>query len=51
MAGTARQPWSSSRDATGNSDKSIADIGRWEEHDRTVHPMLFTLHGRTGGRR
>jgi DNA ligase D-like protein (predicted 3'-phosphoesterase) len=29
-------------------DKSIADIGWWEEHDRTERRMLFTLHGRHG---
>ncbi|WP_406063665.1 DNA polymerase ligase N-terminal domain-containing protein [Micromonospora sp. NBC_00860] len=32
-------------------DKSIADIGTWEEHDRTERRMLFTLHGRAGRRR
>jgi hypothetical protein len=26
--------------------KSIADIGWWEEHDRTERRILFTLHGR-----
>ena len=26
--------------------KFIADIGTWEEHDRTDRRMLFTLHGR-----
>ncbi|MEU1646555.1 ATP-dependent DNA ligase [Micromonospora zamorensis] len=34
-----------------DADKSIADIGTWEEHDRTDRRMLFTLHGRTGSRR
>lgn len=29
-----------------DADKSIADIGWWEEHDRTARRMLFTLHGR-----
>ena len=29
-----------------DADKSIADIGWWEEHDRTDRRMLFTLHGR-----
>ena len=29
-------------------DKSIADIGWWEEHDRTERRLLFTLHGRDG---
>jgi DNA polymerase Ligase (LigD) len=32
-------------------DKSIADIGWWEEHDRTDHRLLFTLHGSSGTRR
>lgn len=27
--------------------KSIADIGWWEEHNRTEKRILFTLHGRT----
>jgi DNA ligase D-like protein (predicted 3'-phosphoesterase) len=31
-----------------DADKSIADIGWWEEHDRTERRMLFTLHGRHG---
>jgi DNA ligase D-like protein (predicted 3'-phosphoesterase) len=26
-------------------DKSIADIGWWEEHDRNERRMVFTLHG------
>jgi len=34
-----------------DADKSIADIGTWEEHDRTDKRLLFTLHGRTGSRR
>jgi len=29
-----------------DQDKSIADIGWWEEHDRTERRILFTLHGR-----
>ena len=31
-----------------DQDKSIADTGWWEEHDRTERRLLFTLHGRTG---
>jgi DNA ligase D-like protein (predicted 3'-phosphoesterase) len=31
-----------------DADKSIADIGWWEEHDRTDRRILFTLHGREG---
>jgi DNA ligase D-like protein (predicted 3'-phosphoesterase) len=34
-----------------DADKSIADIGWWEEHDRTERRILFTLHGREGGAR
>jgi DNA ligase D-like protein (predicted 3'-phosphoesterase) len=34
-----------------DADKSIADIGWWEEHDRTDRRILFTLHGRTASRR
>ena len=34
-----------------DADKSIADIGWWEEHDRTERRILFTLHGRAGSRR
>ena len=34
-----------------DADKSIADIGWWEEHDRTEKRILFTLHGRTGAGR
>src|SRR5258706_4988111 len=26
-------------------DKSIADLGWWEEHDRNERRLLFTLHG------
>jgi DNA ligase D-like protein (predicted 3'-phosphoesterase) len=32
-------------------DKSIADEGTWEEHDRTERRILFTLHGREASRR
>ena len=28
-----------------DADKSIADIGWWEEHDRNERRMIFTLHG------
>lgn len=31
--------------------KTIADIGWWEEHDRTERRLLFTLHGRGPARR
>ena len=34
-----------------DADKSIADIGWWEEHDRSERRLLFTLHGREGPRR
>lgn len=34
-----------------DEDKSIADTGWWEEHDRTDRRLLFTLHGRDGPRR
>jgi hypothetical protein len=34
-----------------DADKSIADIGWWEEHERTDRRMLFTLHGVAGARR
>ncbi len=34
-----------------DEDKSVADIGWWQEHDRTDRRMLFTLHGRTGAHR
>jgi hypothetical protein len=34
-----------------DADKSIADTGWWEEHDRSDHRMLFTLHGRVDARR
>jgi len=29
-----------------DEDKTIADIGWWEEHDRNPRRMVFTLHGR-----
>jgi DNA ligase D-like protein (predicted 3'-phosphoesterase) len=29
-----------------DAEKSIADTGWWEEHDRTERRMVFTLHGR-----
>jgi DNA ligase D-like protein (predicted 3'-phosphoesterase) len=29
-----------------DADKSIADIGWWEEEDRNDRRMVFTLHGR-----
>ena len=34
-----------------DADKSIADEGTWEEHDRTDRRILFTLHGRKSSRR
>ena len=34
-----------------DADKSIADTGWWEEHDRTDRRILFTLHGQAGARR
>ncbi|MCW0215574.1 MAG: ATP-dependent DNA ligase [Pseudonocardia sp.] len=34
-----------------DEDKDIADIGWWEEHDRTERRILFTLHGRRDSRR
>lgn len=34
-----------------DADKSIADIGWWEEHDRNQRRLLFTLHGQRGARR
>ncbi len=34
-----------------DADKSIADSGTWEEHDRTDRRMVFTLHGREHARR
>jgi hypothetical protein len=34
-----------------DADKSIADAGWWEEHDRTDKRILFTLHGKGNSRR
>jgi DNA ligase D-like protein (predicted 3'-phosphoesterase) len=34
-----------------DADKSVADTGWWEEHDRSQRRMLFTLHGRAQPRR
>ena len=34
-----------------DQDKSVADTGWWEEHDRTDRRFVFTLHGRAGARR
>jgi hypothetical protein len=34
-----------------DESKFIADIGWWEEHDRTDRRILFSLHGRGGVRR
>jgi DNA ligase D-like protein (predicted 3'-phosphoesterase) len=34
-----------------DEDKTIADDGWWEEHDRTDRRLLFSLHGRHGVRR
>ncbi len=34
-----------------DADKLIADIGWWEEHDRSERRILFTLHGRGPARR
>jgi hypothetical protein len=34
-----------------DADKSIADTGWWEEHDRNAKRIVFTLHGREGARR
>ena len=34
-----------------DADKSIADIGWWEEHDRTDRRFVFTLHGQAGSTR
>lgn len=34
-----------------DEDKSVADTGWWEEHDRTERRMIFTLHGRDGAAR
>ncbi|HEX2358052.1 MAG TPA: DNA polymerase ligase N-terminal domain-containing protein [Micromonosporaceae bacterium] len=32
-------------------DKSIADFGTWEEHDRNDRRLVFTLHGQRDSRR
>ena len=34
-----------------DADKSIADIGWWEDEDRTERRMLFVLHGRRSSAR
>jgi DNA ligase D-like protein (predicted 3'-phosphoesterase) len=34
-----------------DQDKSIADIGWWEEVDRNDRRLVFILHGRTGAQR
>lgn len=34
-----------------DADKSIADIGWWQEVDRNDRRMLFMLHGRNGSAR
>jgi DNA ligase D-like protein (predicted 3'-phosphoesterase) len=34
-----------------DADKSIADFGTWEEHDRSDRRLLFTLHGQRDSRR
>lgn len=34
-----------------DDEKSIADTGWWEEHDRNDRRIVFTLHGRTESRR
>ncbi len=34
-----------------DANKSIADRGWWEEHDRNPRRLLFTLHGQHGARR
>lgn len=34
-----------------DADKSVADHGTWEEHDRNDRRILFTLHGERGSRR
>lgn len=34
-----------------DADKTIADTGWWEEHDRNDRRILFTLHGRETARR
>jgi DNA ligase D-like protein (predicted 3'-phosphoesterase) len=34
-----------------DTDKSIADHGWWEEHDRNKRRILFTLHGQDSSHR
>jgi DNA ligase D-like protein (predicted 3'-phosphoesterase) len=34
-----------------DGEKSIADTGWWEEHDRTDRRIVLTLHGRRGAHR
>jgi DNA ligase D-like protein (predicted 3'-phosphoesterase) len=34
-----------------DTDKSIADHGWWEEHDRNERRILFTLHGQDSSHR
>jgi DNA ligase D-like protein (predicted 3'-phosphoesterase) len=34
-----------------DADKSIADFGVWEEHDRNERRLVFTLHGQRDARR
>ena len=34
-----------------DTDKSIADFGTWEEHDRNERRLVFTLHGQRDARR
>jgi hypothetical protein len=33
-----------------DDDKTVADTGRWEEHDRNDRRIVLTLHGRSGAR-
>jgi len=34
-----------------DADKTIADTGWWQEHDRNERRLVFTLHGRHDARR
>ena len=34
-----------------DENKSVADTGWWQEHDRDDRRIVFTLHGRAGPRR
>lgn len=34
-----------------DEDKSVADTGTWQEHDRDERRLVFTLNGRHGARR